>query len=279
MSAAVCAFCSHANPDASNFCNECGASLQLELCLGCEAINHRTASYCHKCGTGLGNPPSIAIANDPVRDESAPAIAVSSASSGIDEAATAPRTSSALLRRSSVALVALPLIALAAGVYYAYRVGAPASSSLRNSADISETPREIGAPNVKSSEERAAGSETRSTDLADTLTALPSVPSHDDGLARSSVAEGSNSGAISDEKSLQPQPAGTQSTRAADAPAKGARDGPRQHPKDRDFGRDASGTSTQTRLGRADRAGGAAGDARASAPFNHLPRVLTPSRR
>lgn len=254
MAAAVCNFCSHANPDASNFCTECGASLQLKLCHGCEAINHRTALYCHKCGTELPNPSSIvATTNDLPCDESvrplASTIISSLASSATDDAATAPRTKATLPRRSKVALVALPLIALAAGVYYAYHVGAPASSSLRNSSDVSEAPRGIGARNVNGSEERAAGSKTRSTDPANALTALPSVPSPDDGLARSPVAEGSNLGAISDEKSLQPQPPDTQSAPAADAPAKSAPDGPPQRPEDRDVGRDGSGTAPKPAAG------------------------------
>src|SRR5262245_15873583 len=50
---ASCAFCNHANPPESKFCNECGADLNLTLCQACDAVNHRGMSECHKCGVPL----------------------------------------------------------------------------------------------------------------------------------------------------------------------------------------------------------------------------------
>src|SRR4029453_8047580 len=71
MPAKLCAFCSHANPAGSRFCNECGASLDLNLCGHCEEINHQRAATCHKCGAELPNASSIQLTtNDPRLGES-----------------------------------------------------------------------------------------------------------------------------------------------------------------------------------------------------------------
>jgi hypothetical protein len=53
MSAALCAFCNHANAAGSKFCSECGAALRLTLCPECEAVNDRTGTECYKCGANL----------------------------------------------------------------------------------------------------------------------------------------------------------------------------------------------------------------------------------
>jgi hypothetical protein len=73
MPTARCSFCGHDNPEASHFCNECGAALHLTLCASCEAINHRAAPRCHKCGASLTAAPTVdadvamtALASPPV---------------------------------------------------------------------------------------------------------------------------------------------------------------------------------------------------------------------
>ena len=48
-----CAFCDHANPEGSKFCNECGSPLHLAPCASCEAVNDAGARACHRCGVAL----------------------------------------------------------------------------------------------------------------------------------------------------------------------------------------------------------------------------------
>ena len=44
--------CTHPNASTANFCDVCGARLQLE-CPGCHAINRTQANYCSNCGISL----------------------------------------------------------------------------------------------------------------------------------------------------------------------------------------------------------------------------------
>lgn len=46
-----CLFCSHVNPGAASFCNECGSQLDLQPCGQCGAVDSRLAKSCYKCGT------------------------------------------------------------------------------------------------------------------------------------------------------------------------------------------------------------------------------------
>lgn len=46
-----CLFCSHVNPGAASFCNECGSQLDLQPCGQCGAVDSRNAKSCYKCGT------------------------------------------------------------------------------------------------------------------------------------------------------------------------------------------------------------------------------------
>jgi len=245
MAATVCAFCSHANLAGSSFCNECGASLQLNLCSKCQAINHRTASICHKCGAELPSASSTAvIANDLPLGESVCAPASTTVTSvrfrSTDDVflIPAPETRAALpLRRRSAAFIALPLIAVAAAVYYAYHnrdVVPPESASVRYSAAISKPSPGIGASEVGGNKEPEARPETMATNAADTKTELPSVPSAQDGAAQAepATAESKLDNVPASESSPEEQPQPTVSPPAA-AITKSARDGPRPIPKDR----------------------------------------------
>jgi hypothetical protein len=53
MSSVSCPFCSHANPQAAKFCNQCGSPLDLQPCPKCEAMNHVAVEQCHQCGAPL----------------------------------------------------------------------------------------------------------------------------------------------------------------------------------------------------------------------------------
>jgi len=124
----VCAFCSHANPPGSAFCNECGAALHLTLCDTCEAVNPRTALKCHKCGAQL----RAASSFDTTAEQVSPADAydpppspteLAAAPSAVDE--PGPTDSSVRLtwrpRRLSPVLLVLPLLALALVAYFVYQ--------------------------------------------------------------------------------------------------------------------------------------------------------------
>jgi class 3 adenylate cyclase/tetratricopeptide (TPR) repeat protein len=48
-----CPACGHVNLDTDNFCNECGAKLEL-ACPGCGRVNPPGSKFCAKCGQALG---------------------------------------------------------------------------------------------------------------------------------------------------------------------------------------------------------------------------------
>jgi hypothetical protein len=48
-----CPYCKHVNPQASRFCNACGAPLYLLPCPDCGAVNDTGAKACHQCGAAL----------------------------------------------------------------------------------------------------------------------------------------------------------------------------------------------------------------------------------
>jgi hypothetical protein len=50
MSASLCSFCTHANPEGSKFCNQCGSPLHLAPCAHCGSVNDIGAPACHQCG-------------------------------------------------------------------------------------------------------------------------------------------------------------------------------------------------------------------------------------
>jgi Double zinc ribbon len=256
MAATVCAFCNHANVAGSSFCNKCGASLQLNLCSKCDAINPRTESICHKCGAELASASSTAvIANDLPFGESVCAPASTTATSvrfrSTDDVflMPAPEARAALpLQRRGAAFIALPLIAVAAAVYYAYHnrdVVPPESSSVRHSTAITQGSPGMSASEVRGSKEPQARSETMATNSADTKTELPSVLSTEDGPAQAepATAESKPDNAPASESSPEEQPQPTVSRQAA-ALTKSTRDGPRPRPKDRDGSVPASKSAT-----------------------------------
>ena len=49
----ACNFCTHANPEGSKFCNECGSPLHLVPCAQCQAINSASDPQCFRCGAPL----------------------------------------------------------------------------------------------------------------------------------------------------------------------------------------------------------------------------------
>jgi hypothetical protein len=242
MFATVCAFCDHTNPAGSSFCNECGASLQLNLCPGCEAINHRNATNCHKCGAALPNASSIeVIANDSLLGESvgppASTTVIAAMSPVIDEAIPAPEAKPALpLRRSSAAFVALPLIAVAAVVYYAYHnrdVAPPDSTSMRHSAAITERSTVMGTSEVGDRKALEARPETMATNSADAKTELPSALNEEEpAQIEPAPAESKPDNASASENPPEEHPPPAESPPAA-APTRSARDGPRPKPRDR----------------------------------------------
>jgi hypothetical protein len=239
MTAAVCAFCSHANPAGSSFCNDCGSSLRLALCAKCEAVNDRAASNCHKCGAQFSSTSSTAgDANDLPRNESAGP----SPSSGDRAAPTEAKAASPRQRRSA-ALAALPLIVLAGATYYVYRSGdvkPSGSSSHPESPAISSGSGAMGAANVHPSDEREDGAERRPTNSADALAAPPGIPSPADDPAHPiPVDPEPNLGTVPDQKSLERQRP-DEPRQAAEGTAKSADDGARRRPQERDARRDRS---------------------------------------
>jgi hypothetical protein len=238
----VCAFCSHASPAGSRFCNECGAPLKLNLCGNCEAINHRGVANCHKCGAELSNASSSDVLenNSPFGDSvGAPeSTTVIAAMSPATDAMPGPEAKPALpLRRRSASFLVLPLIAIAAAAYYAYhnRDVVPPESSVRHPRAISEASPAMGASQVGGNKELEARPETMATNSADTKTELPSVLGTKDGppQADPATAESKPDNVPTSESPPQEQPQPTVSPPAA-AITKSARDGPRPRPKDRD---------------------------------------------
>jgi len=132
----VCSFCSHANPQGSAFCNECGAALKLVLCDACGAINDRTAEICHKCGAALlGFAHAAGAAHthaSPVeaREPHAPTLATVAANS--DAVPITPSTRPTWNdRRLSPVLAVFAMCALGALAYFAYqRGGTPREGTL-----------------------------------------------------------------------------------------------------------------------------------------------------
>ena len=49
----VCPVCSHRNPMAAKYCNECGSRVHLRECAQCEAINEPGVAHCYKCGAPM----------------------------------------------------------------------------------------------------------------------------------------------------------------------------------------------------------------------------------
>ena len=239
MPAKLCAFCSHANPEGSRFCNECGAAFDLNLCGNCEAINHHSAVICHKCGAELPNASSIqTVTNDPGLGESVgqPVTTVIAAMSPATEEAIPAQEATApfSLRRRGAAFVALPLIA-AAAVYYAYHnrgVVAPESSSVRHSAAITQGSPGTGVSEVGGIKETRE--ETIATSPADTKAKLPSQLSTDDGPAQiePATAESKPDNAPATQSSPEEQRQPTSSPPAAES-TKNARSGPLPKPRDR----------------------------------------------
>jgi len=240
MPAKLCAFCSHANPAGSRFCNECGASLDLNLCGNCEAINHHSAASCHKCGAELPNPSSIqGTTNDPPLGESigrpASTTVIAAMSPATEEAIPAQQAAAVFsLRRRGAVLVALPLIAVAA-VYYAYHnrgVVPPESSSVHHSAAMTQGTPGTGVSEVAGNKEARA--ETIATNAAEEKTQLPSALSADDGPAQiePAPAESKPDNAPASESSLEQlrQPASSPPTAAS---TKTARYAPPPIPRDR----------------------------------------------
>jgi ribosomal protein L40E len=64
-----CLFCKHPNPVGASFCNECGSSLDVQLCDRCGAIDKRTAHTCYKCGATFPLSATSEVAADSVADD------------------------------------------------------------------------------------------------------------------------------------------------------------------------------------------------------------------
>lgn len=248
MSAAPCALCGHANPAGSNYCNECGASLQLALCRECEAINHRTAATCHKCGAELPGKSSIAgMAGALPSDESvaippSATLALQTSSPAVDAPAT--RRVKATSTANPAYLALLAAVALAAAAYYAYlddTVTPPASSTMTDASGDSEASRLASAPDVVRDEEPGAGSETGSANAADVSAALPGgTSSADDPGPSARTIAAPESGTVADETSPETQSQETASPQAADAPATITREERPRRLDERDARRDRS---------------------------------------
>lgn len=248
MSAAPCALCGHANPAGSNYCNECGASLQLALCGECEAINHRTAATCHKCGAELPSKSSIAGFADELPSDESVAIPPSATQalqvpSPADDA-RATRRARATSTATPAYLALLAAVALAAAAYYAYfddTVTPPASSTMNGASGDSEASRLASAPDAVRDEEPGAGSETGSAKAADaTAVSAGGTSSADDpGPSERTVAV-PQGGSAPDERSPGTQLPETAAPQAADVPATITREERPRRLDERDARRDGS---------------------------------------
>ena len=75
-----CPRCQHENPPGANFCNACGARLELS-CAGCGHTNPAASRFCNRCGqpfdgSQLGRPEPIAPERGSARDPASPAATV-----------------------------------------------------------------------------------------------------------------------------------------------------------------------------------------------------------
>ena len=174
MPTARCAFCGHDNPEASNFCNECGAALHLTLCTQCDAVNDLKATQCHKCGAPLPTPVQ-AEADLPATAETA----------FLAESVEAPESSSHKHSWRPTAVITLLLVVIASGaVYSIMRMGDSTPIAQPPSAATVE-PKTLPAADVQSID-RAAAESVGPTDphtSADN-TGPPTLPPGSDSVAQ-----------------------------------------------------------------------------------------------
>lgn len=249
MSAAPCTLCGHANPAESNFCNACGASLQLTLCNECEAINHRSAAICHKCGALLPIPSSIAaIELDVPSDGSvpgSPSISVAPATSA-DATPTTWRARSTL--PATPAFVALAVVALTAAAYYAYLhdgIAPLVPSTLRHALGDSQSSQVASAPELVRNVEPVTSAGTEPTTATEVPAAVPSgTISADDAGPSVPATSAPAPSAVREEQSPASQPRQAASPQAAAAPATNDSSERSQRSKDHDVGRDRSVVSS-----------------------------------
>jgi len=191
----VCAFCSHANPQGSAFCNECGSALKLVLCDACAAINDRTAETCHKCGAALlsfahaaGAAPTHASPVE-AREPHAPTLATVPANSDAVPITPSPRPTWND-RRLSPVLAVVAMCALGALAYLAYqRSGTPREGTLV----VSQPPAESA---IRSEDTAAPSSATPGDSPTRSGTTLPAPATPFDPAMRpeSSVQAGVSEG-------------------------------------------------------------------------------------
>jgi len=235
MPATECTFCAHTNPDGSSFCNECGASLWLNLCRKCEAVNNRTALNCHKCGADLRDKADATDATgslmSPPSDNLGP------------EAET--KTASRASRRNAAFLV-LPLLAVAA-VYYGYHRYLQPAESLGDSVTIpSALP---GTSEARGSPQLDTRSEAVIPKSAESTGEMPDAVNTEDGTAPAEPAHAETTldNAPAPEELMKAQSRPIESRPAATSTKSGKDATLKRSPKGRD-GRIPTSNSTQAAL-------------------------------
>ena len=193
-----CAFCQHANPAGSTFCNECGSALRLKPCERCDAINDHDATNCHQCGAGFDDGLALDSTVSPARpspaEEPSPSVVRPFEAAPADQArlrnavavATTTQTSPIVMtsrnepsppsKRFRKTLAAALLIAAGGAAYSVYR----------------ESPRSL-APIDRASTGSAMMASGRSSTAAPTEAAT-SRPIRDGGSASSQRADLAESG-------------------------------------------------------------------------------------